>query len=90
LWRTHSAEAADVAGSTNTRRLNRRTVKTQAALKTVTGDPVCGMYIDVSRAFNFVDYSPHTYFCSKDRLRKFNERPEYFAEIERMERRYIA
>jgi YHS domain-containing protein len=60
-------------------------------LKTINRDPVCGMDIEATRAFQSVDYGPKTYyFCSKDCVRKFNERPEYFAEIERMERRYIA
>jgi YHS domain-containing protein len=60
-------------------------------LKTVTRDPVCGMDIEVGRAFRSLEYGSKTYyFCSKDCLAKFKERPEYFAEIERMERRYIA
>ncbi len=63
----------------------------KADLKAVTRDPVCGMDIETGRAFQSVDYGPKTYyFCSKDCVRKFNERPEYFAEIERMERRSIA
>jgi YHS domain-containing protein len=62
-----------------------------AALKTVIRDPTCGMEIEISRASHSVDYGSKTYyFCSKDCLRKFRERPEYFAEIERMERRHIA
>jgi YHS domain-containing protein len=64
---------------------------TAADLKTVTRDPVCGMDIEVGRAFRSVEYGRETYyFCSKQCLAKFKERPEYFAEIERMERRYIA
>jgi YHS domain-containing protein len=62
-----------------------------APLRTVTRDPACGMDIEISRASYSVEYGPKTYyFCSKDCLIKFRERPEYFAEIERMERRYIA
>ena len=62
-----------------------------ADLKTLTRDPVCGMDIEVARAFRSMEYGSKTYyFCSTDCLAKFKERPEYFAEIERMERRYIA
>jgi len=64
---------------------------TASDVKTVTRDPVCGMDIEVGRAFRSLEYGSKTYyFCSKDCLSKFEERPEYFAEIERMERRYIA
>src|SRR5437773_1712624 len=63
----------------------------RADLKTITRDPVCGMEIEISRAAHSVEYGRETYyFCSKDCLRQFRERPEYFAEIDRMERRYIA
>ena len=49
------------------------------------------MDIECGRAFRSMEYGPKTfYFCSKECLAKFRERPEYFAEIERMERRYIA
>ena len=62
-----------------------------ADLKTVIRDPVCGMDIETSRAFQSVDFGAKTYFfCSKDCVRKFNDRPEYFAEVERTERRNIA
>jgi YHS domain-containing protein len=64
---------------------------TTPALKTVTRDPVCGMDIEVGRAFRSLEYGSKTYyFCSKDCLAKFRRQPEYFAEIERMESRYIA
>jgi YHS domain-containing protein len=64
---------------------------TTPALKTVTRDPVCGMDIEVGRAFRSLEYGSKTYyFCSKDCLAKFRRQPEYFAEIERMERRYVA
>ncbi len=67
------------------------TSKNSVEMKTVTRDPVCGMEIEIGRVLRSVQYGPKTYyFCSKDCLRKFRERPEYFAEIERMESRYIA
>jgi YHS domain-containing protein len=54
-------------------------------------DPVCGMDIEADQAFQSVDYGTKTYyFCSEDCVRKFKERPENFAQIERMERRNIA
>jgi YHS domain-containing protein len=60
-------------------------------VKGITRDPVCGIDIAINRACDSVEYGRETYyFCSKDCLRKFKERPEYFAEIDRMERRYIA
>jgi YHS domain-containing protein len=61
------------------------------ALKIMIRDPVCGMHVEIGRAFRFVEYGPKTYhFCSKDCLKSFNERPEDFAAIERMESRFIA
>lgn len=61
------------------------------ALKTTGRDPVCGKDIEIAQAVRSIRYGRSTYyFCSKDCIRKFRERPEYFAEIERMERRYIA
>jgi YHS domain-containing protein len=64
---------------------------TAADLKAITRDPVCGKDIEVGRAFRSVEYEPEAYyFCSKECLAEFKERPEYFAEIERTQRRYVA
>ena len=57
----------------------------------MTRDPVCGMEIDMSEAAHSTHYGTDTfYFCSDECHRKFGERPEYFAEIVRMEKRYVA
>jgi YHS domain-containing protein len=62
-----------------------------ADAKQLTRDPVCGMEIETERASNSTRYGSVTYyFCSTDCYRKFQERPEYFAEIDRSEKRYIA
>jgi len=59
--------------------------------KQTSRDPVCGMEIRINQAPQSTTYGQSTYyFCSKNCYWKFQERPEYFAEIERMERRYIA
>ena len=59
--------------------------------KTMTRDPVCGMEIETARAEHSTQYGSGTfYFCSKDCYRKFKERPQYFAEIVKMEKRYVA
>ena len=60
-------------------------------VKQLTRDPVCGMEIETERASNSTRYGLVTYyFCSTDCYRKFREKPEYFAEIDRSEKRYIA
>jgi YHS domain-containing protein len=57
----------------------------------VTRDPVCGMRIEATGAAYSKQYGEDVfYFCSKDCYRKFNEDPERFAEMVRMEKRYIA
>jgi YHS domain-containing protein len=57
----------------------------------ITHDPVCGMEIEVNQAPHSTTYgSDSYYFCSKDCYAKFQERPGYFVEIQRRERRYIA
>ena len=62
-----------------------------ATSKQTSRDPVCGMEIEINQAPHSTKYGRATYyFCSKDCYRKFRERPEYFAEIERKEKRYIA
>ena len=59
--------------------------------KTMTRDPVCCMEIETARAEHSTQYGSGTfYFCSKDCYRKFKERPQYFAEIVKMEKRYVA
>jgi Cu+-exporting ATPase len=57
--------------------------------KQIARDPMCGMEIEIEAASDSTHYGPHTYyFCSKDCYRKFQERPEYFAE--RMEKQDVA
>src|SRR5438477_10887754 len=52
--------------------------------KQITRDPVCGMEIEMNQAPHSTTYGSDTYyFCSKDCYRKFQERPEHFAEIQR-------
>jgi YHS domain-containing protein len=54
-------------------------------------DPVCGMEIETARATASTKYGANTfYFCSKECYERFKERPDYFAEIERMSKRYVA
>ena len=54
-------------------------------------DPVCQMRIDGAPASGSMRYGAETYyFCSKECYRQFQERPDYFLEIQRMEERYIA
>ena len=51
-------------------------------------DPVCGMQIQSERAAYSAHYGPDTYyFCSKECYRRFQERPESFAEVARTETR---
>jgi YHS domain-containing protein len=62
-----------------------------SAAKQRTRDPVCGIEIEPARASVSTQYGADTfYFCSKDCYRKFKERPEYFTEIVRTEKRYVA
>src|SRR5262245_37045552 len=57
----------------------------------ITHDPVCGMQIEAGQALYSAQYGPETYyFCSKECYRRFEERPESFAEIERTETRHAA
>lgn len=59
--------------------------------KEMTRDPVCLMRIDNALASDSMRYGAETYyFCSKECHRQFQERPDYFREILRMEERYIA
>jgi YHS domain-containing protein len=54
-------------------------------------DPVCGTEIEINRAPHSTKHAGATYyFCSKACYWRFQQSPEYFAEIERMEKRYIA
>ena len=63
----------------------------KASANQVTRDPVCGMQIESKRASYSAQYGPDTYyFCSKECLRRFEDRPESFAEIERPETRNVA
>ena len=49
------------------------------------------MEIEIAQALHSTTYGRDTYyFCSNDCYGKFRERPEYFVELERMEKRYIA
>ncbi len=67
-----------------------RTQDTSAS-KQIAHDPVCGMEIDMNQAPHSTTYrSDSYYFCSNDCYAKFQGRPEYFAEIQGRERRYIA
>ena len=51
-----------------------------ATVKTMTRDPVCGMDIEISRAFHSVDYGPKTYyFCSNGCKAKFDANPSQYA-----------
>ena len=57
----------------------------------LTRDPVCGTRIEPGGAAYSKQYGEDTfYFCSKDCYRKFKEDPEHFAEMVRMEKRYVA
>ena len=56
--------------------------------KQITRDPVCGMQIQSERPSYSADYGPDTYyFCSKECYRRFQEKPESFAEVARTEAR---
>jgi YHS domain-containing protein len=80
----HSSHRHNQAGDPS----NAQSVSEQ---KQFTRDPVCGMEIERALAATSTRYGADTfYFCSKKCYWKFIERPEYFAEIARMEKRYIA
>jgi YHS domain-containing protein len=86
---SHSSHHREKSGERTTE--NTVGVSTATRFETLTRDPVCGMEFEVSHAFDSVEYgSKAYYFCSKDCLARFKERPEFFVERERLETRQIA